>query len=599
MLQFLRRMISKESAVGSVVSNMQLGKAVFPTRNFETYAKEAYQRNIIAYRCIELISTSAASVPWLIYKGDDEMTEHPVLELLSDPNPNQTGKELFTSIFAYDLIAGNSYIERVMVDNGKQPQELYSLRPDRMRVIAGKLGMPAAYEYAINHQRAVRFDVNPIDGRSDVLHVKRFHPTDDWYGQSPLDAMGMSVDSHNEATKWNYALLQNSARPSGALRYTGTDELSDNDYTRLKQELEQGYSGAKRGRPMLLQGGLEWVEMMLTQKDMEWNVGRMANATEIAIGYKVPEQLVGVPGQQTYNNYREARMALYEDAVLPLLDKYCEALTNWFDGLPGFEGIRIGYDEDKIPALALRREALWDRVNTAQHLTIDEKREALGYEPYQPDDKAPGGKLLVPAGLIPLDDLSMAFTDEGGNDGEAEESDNDVRADGNTNDQPTESDTADSAGGGSGGNDADSGGDADVEGNALNAEQGQGTPVQALALNGAQVSALVAIVQAVVNEELPEEAAVQIITVAFPTVTPATARALISPAADFDKPVKPNPITGQMPPTAPKPDDESEDDEKARLYKHAYATLNAQVDRMTRDDLAKAHALAYGGGKRR
>jgi HK97 family phage portal protein len=546
-IQWLSR---KESAVGRLISSFNVGRAVFPDRNFHTYSKEAYQLNVIAYRCVELISTNAAKVPWLVYRDEDEVTDHPLITLLKRPNPMQSGKELFTAVYAYELLTGNSYLERVLVDGNARVKELYALRPDRMKIVPGRFGLPQQFDYTVNALKQP-FKVDPVTGVSDVLHVKRFNPLNDWYGQSPLEAMGMSVDSHNEATRWNYALLKNGARPSGAMEYEG--DLDDANFQRVKAEVDESYSGGKRGRPMLLQGGLKWVQMMLSQMDMDWAKGRERNAAEIAVGYSVPEQLVGVPGQQTYNNYREARMALYEEAVLPLLDRYAEAMTNWMQSIGEFQGLRLGYDIDMIDALALRREALWEKVRSADFLKVDEKRAALGYEPYEPDE-TPGGMILVGASLMPLSAVSMDLGDETpvGEEGEPQ---------------------------------------LDAEGKPMPTGGG---PVQDLALNGAQIQAVVQIVQAVVDEQLPPESATQLLRVAFPSIDEATASSLIKPAAAFTpKPKEPVMVPGQEPPND-KEDEEDEDAAKKKLEKHVVRCLELKRMRDVRKRTDRAYELAYG-----
>jgi phage portal protein BeeE len=75
--------------------------------------------------------------------------------------------------------------------------------------------------------------------------MKLFHPADDHYGLSPIEAAATAIDTHNTASRWNKALLDNSARPSGALVYTARDgNLSGEQYERLKRELESGFQGA-------------------------------------------------------------------------------------------------------------------------------------------------------------------------------------------------------------------------------------------------------------------------------------------------------------------------------------------------------------------
>ena len=119
---------------------------------------------------------------------------------------------------AHLLLAGNAYIEAVTLDG--RPRELYALRPDRMRVVPGPDGWPEAYEYHVAG-RSVRFEQGAA--LPPILHLTHFHPLDDHYGLAPLEAAGVAVDTHNAAAAWNKSLLDNAARPSGALVYSGPE----------------------------------------------------------------------------------------------------------------------------------------------------------------------------------------------------------------------------------------------------------------------------------------------------------------------------------------------------------------------------------------
>ena len=193
----------------------------------------------------------------------------------------------------------------------------------------------------------------------------------------------MALDTHNAAGAWNKALLDNSARPSGALVYQPKDgaNLSDEQYERLKQELEEGYSGTERaGRPLLLEGGLDWKAMGLTPKDMDFMEARNGAARDIALAFGVPPMLLGIPGDNTYANYQEANRAFFRQTVLPLAARLAREFTHWLAPAHG-AALRFEPDADRIDALAAEREALWKRVSDAPFLTDDEKREAVGYRP--------------------------------------------------------------------------------------------------------------------------------------------------------------------------------------------------------------------------
>jgi HK97 family phage portal protein len=350
------------------------GRPSWSRRDFASLAREGVMANAIAYRCVRVIAEAAASVPWLLYEGDIEAGgHHPLLALLAAPNGCESGPALFERWYAFLECAGNAYLQGVSA--GGQVRELYVLRPDRVRVVQDAQGWPAAYDYTVNGATA---------RLADVLHGKLFHPLDDCYGLSPIEAAAAALDIHNAGAGWTKALLDNAARPSGALIYKGPDGapgLSEEQFARLKGELEESYSGAANaGRPMVLEGGLDWRAMSYAPSDMDFSDMRNAAAREIALAFGLPPMLLGLPGDNTYANYREANLAFWRQTVLPLVARTASDLTRWL--APRFgANLRVGYDADAVPALATERESVWDKLNAADFLTRDEKRVAAGYSP--------------------------------------------------------------------------------------------------------------------------------------------------------------------------------------------------------------------------
>ena len=347
----------KRSRVAPMISLHTAGRPVWTPRNYAALAREGFAGNPVGYRCIRMIAEAAASVPVLV---DDR--EHP---LLSRPNAGQHGREFFEMVFGFLLVAGNAYVEKVAVDG--EVRELHALRPDRMKAVASSSGWAEAFEYSVNG-RSVRVP------RDSVLHVKLFNPLNDHYGMSPLEAAQRSIDTHNAASAWNKAMLDNSARPSGALIYGGPDgHLTTDQFERLKRELETSYQGASNaGRPMVLDGGLDWKEMGYSPKEMQFIEAKNAAAREIALAFGVPPMLLGIPGDNTFANYAEANRSFWRQTVVPLAGRMAEAMS-------GFLELKLVPDLDQVEALALDREALWARVEKASFLTRDEKRAAVGY----------------------------------------------------------------------------------------------------------------------------------------------------------------------------------------------------------------------------
>jgi HK97 family phage portal protein len=305
------------------ISMETLADPVWAPRDYAAFAREGMMQNAVLYRCVRMIAECAASVPLLLYDGDTEVTDHPFLTLLNAPGPGQTRTDLLEAYYGFLLVAGNSYLEAVPA--GGRIRELHTLRPDRMRIVPGLDGWPDGYEYSVNGQIS-RLIGEAVPGVSRVWQTKLFHPANDHYGLSPIEAAATAVDIHNEASKWNKALLDNSARPSGALVYGNGQTMTAAQFDRLKSELEETYAGARNaGRPMLLEGGLDWKAMSLSPRDMDFIALKQMAAREIALALGVPPMLLGIPGDNTYANYTEANRVFWRQTVIPLVARTASA----------------------------------------------------------------------------------------------------------------------------------------------------------------------------------------------------------------------------------------------------------------------------------
>ena len=369
----------KAAGLQSLFAMSGTAHARWTQADYSNLARRGFMGNPIVYRCIRLISETAAAVPLLTYQGAQECDDHPILNLLQRPNNRQSGKEFMEALIGHLLVSGNAYIERVRVND--TPKELHLLRPDRVKVLADKSGWVHGYEYKTSHSKK-QHRVSEI-GTCDVVHLTLFHPLDDHYGFAPLQAALMALDVHNAANQWNKSLLDNSARPSGALVYSSNagTHLSQEQFSRLKDELEEGYAGPNRaGRPLLLEGGLDWKPMGHSPRDMDFVEARNGAARDIALAFGVPPMLLGIPGDNTYSNYQEANRAFARQTLLPMINRTLDSLNHWFQSEVDIT-VRIAVDEDRVEGLTSEREAVWNRLNTADFLTNDEKREALGYSP--------------------------------------------------------------------------------------------------------------------------------------------------------------------------------------------------------------------------
>lgn len=365
---------SKSFGGHSLLSLSQLGAPNWSHRGFASLVNQGFARNPVVYRCVRLIAETANRVPLVVSEGGKRIDEHPLARLLARPNGRQSGGELLEAVYAYLQTAGNAYLQAGIVEG--EVRAIFGLRPDRMKVVAGADGWPLAYDYTAGGRTVrLRQDGEPVP---DVLHMALFHPLDDHYGMAPLEAAQTSLDIHNAAGQWNKALLDNAARPSGALVYSAAGQtMTVDQFDRLKAELERDYAGAANaGRPLLLEGGLDWKTIALSPRDMDFIEAKHAAARDIALAFGVPPMLLGIPGDNTYANLAEANRALWRQTLIPLVVRVADELSTWLS--PAFCGATVAPDFDGVEALAEDRAALWARVGGAEFLSDAEKRAMLG-----------------------------------------------------------------------------------------------------------------------------------------------------------------------------------------------------------------------------
>lgn len=332
--------------------------------------RRAYLDNPVAQRAVRLVAEGIGGAPLKVAEP----------RLLALVRATSGGQGLLETLASHLLLHGNAYVQ-VIKDAAGAPVELYALRPERISVIAGGDGWPAAYAYKVG-DNTLTIPVLDEDASPNLIHVKHFHPADDHYGAGCLSAADQAVATHNAAADWNRRLLENAARPSGALVYDPGDGvgLSADQFDRLKDQLARAYSGmANAGRPLLLEGGLKWQALSLSPAEMDFAELKAAAARDIALAFGVPPMLLGLPGDATYANYREANRALWRLTLLPLAAKLLGAITEGLE--TWFPGAEMAVDPDRVPALAEDRERLWSQVSAATFLSDAEKRALLGLAP--------------------------------------------------------------------------------------------------------------------------------------------------------------------------------------------------------------------------
>lgn len=398
-----RRQKSTGTNFNSILSEfLKLANASWMKKDYRTLAREGYEKNVVAFHCISKISKAVADVPFIVQINGKEVENDKITQLLKRPNPTQSFSTFMRLAVTHKLISGNAYILGNKVSTGRI-MELQLLRPDRVCIETNGYDIPIDYLYTIAGKQW-RYIIDPVTLMSEVLHIKEPNPLCDLYGMSPISAAAMSVDQHNESSEWNKKLLENSARPPGVLTLKDKGDsamaLTKEQKDELREEINDKFAGYRNaGKIPILTFDMEWRNMGMSPTDMDWLNGKNSTARDICLAFGYPPFLLGMPEGATYNNVSEAKLALYEETIIPLVQNFMSEISHFLSTHQN-QNITIVPNLDKVSALAPRRDNARKNARddvTAGIITINEARAENDY------DRVEGGDdILVPSNKLPL-----------------------------------------------------------------------------------------------------------------------------------------------------------------------------------------------------
>lgn len=394
----LTNKIERKNDIISLIRSYSASTSAGLGNNYQSYAHEGYGGNPDVFACVREIATAVRGIPWVIKQTNrdgevETIREHPMLTLLNKPNAYQSGSAFRNDLVSYHLIGGSAFCLRVGPnDLRKPPKSLFLVRPDSVGIVEGLTIDRPIDHYTLTSQQGT-IDV-PVQ---QMLQVSFFNPLNNSLGMSPMQPGATSIDIGNTGRNWNKNLIGNSCRPPGG--FSTESELTDAQWDRLDQSLAETYAGAANaGRPLLMEHGLSWESYGLSPAEMDWMGSQKMSTVDVCKVFNVAPELIGDASNKTYSNYKEARIALYQETVLPLLDFLVDELNNWLTPLYGSD-IALGYDIDAIEALQENRDAVYTRMGTAWWLTPNERRLECGMATLE--DPLMDG-IYVPTNVTPL-----------------------------------------------------------------------------------------------------------------------------------------------------------------------------------------------------
>jgi len=404
---------------------------VWNPENDDTYINKGYRYNSTIYSIINLITKASTTIPFQIYEigsqndlkrykaltsGDFnpqaihnakliqknsmiELEHTELHELLERPNPAQSYNTWLSEIIAYGNLTGNRYIWGISPESGSNAgkyKELYILPSQSMEIVSGGIFNPIK-EYTLEYNGTIRINAD------EICHIKDFNPYYDGtgshlYGMSPLKAGLRSLDANNEALTTGVRYLQNQTARGVLMSDEG--DINEVQAKQLKEKFRQQYQGSNNAGDVVLSSKkLSWINFGLNASDLSLLEQYNASIKDLCNIYNVPVQLLNNTDTSTYNNMKEAKKSLYQNAVIPEMLKIRDELNRWL--IPQFgNNLYLDFDFTVIPELQEEMGKVVDQMSKAWWITPNEKRSAMSFGVDEENEQM--DQYYIPANLIPL-----------------------------------------------------------------------------------------------------------------------------------------------------------------------------------------------------
>ena len=423
MLDGMRKRISQiiapnEKAQGGtpvthILSTQMSGIPIYPEMTVRRATRDGYKVSVYVYRAVRTIIQACSGIPWIVQnrKDGEPIEGHPLEKLLQNPNPEFSGQDIIELLIGHLELAGNALWQPVLVNN--QPKEIWPVMPDLVQPVPSDRPGEWLKEWRVTTKHGKQESRPP----NAFIHFMQTDPGNPYWGIGPLMAAARVVDTDNEAQDTQKVSMQNRGVTDGV--FTHEAPLSQEQFEEARRQIREKFlNKANRREPWVLGAGAKWHQMSLTPVEMDYIASRLANMRAIASAFGLDPWWLGDKQASTFSNVAEARKALYQDVIVPLLDDIRSTLN--LRVAPMYPGnIYINYNLAGVPAL---REDYGKKVDQAHKLwsmgvpfnQINDRLD-MGFEDFAGWDSG-----YLPMNLIPAGSSSQkpAQEEEGGEDEE-------------------------------------------------------------------------------------------------------------------------------------------------------------------------------------
>jgi HK97 family phage portal protein len=347
----------------------------------------AYQSSTYVYACVRKRAEKVGEIDFVLMSGDKEVENHPILNLLYRPNPYQTKNEFFELYQIYKDLAGCAFIYLIRTGVNAVPREMYLLRPDWITVVVDEAtGLIGGYKYKLPNGK------EQVYASTDVVFTAYPSPLNAIYGQSPLVAGALSVDTEKQLAEYHYNVLKNGGKVEGILSYK-VDTMTQEQIDGIKREFAKNYSGTENaGKLLVSYGDSSYQNLGLTPAELSYIESKKMTRDDILLLFGVPKAIVAQTDDVNYSNAKEGKSIFLSETIRPLLENLVTKLDEFL--VP--EQYELTYIDPTPDDVDLRLKKIESGLKNG-YMTINEAREQMDLEAVDNGDE-----ILIPFSLVPL-----------------------------------------------------------------------------------------------------------------------------------------------------------------------------------------------------
>jgi len=380
--------------------------AVWMPDNLQSYIDNAYKMNVLVYSIVSRLAQKASGItPKLRIKGkhgvNENIEKHEILDRIKQPNKETTWSELIIQYFLYKLITGNDYTWGLKPDIGSNKDifiELYTL-PSQYIQILGYVFTKGPQGYQFTFSPSVKIEVE------NIMHIKYYDPSFDVingsaYGLSPIKAASKTITQANSGYDALVKIYQNLGQTGLVSGKGGT--MSPQQAGMLTDLIKEN-----RNEIFVTNAEVNFQKIGLSPEDLAITDANKMSLIDLCNIYHVPSILFGDNSASTFNNMREAKAAMVEDAIIPEYDIWFEKFNNWYiqpyrkRDNKEYELFYDQYQFNELKAALIQQATA---LKDIWWMTGNEKRAAMDASEF---DSEYMNEILVPTGLKRLEDIEF------------------------------------------------------------------------------------------------------------------------------------------------------------------------------------------------